>query len=147
MPCLVKSWIFLVCAALIGLGGCGWVSHAEEPASNPRASEPRVEVVGELVTQQSAQEVACEDPTLTWDTFGDEFVRNWCRGCHSPWLDEGRRYGAPVGVDLGEHDDVQRLAARALARATGDAPTMPPGGGPSDEERELFRVWLECGAP
>ena len=83
----------------------------------------------------------------TWENFGDGFVRNYCRGCHSPALGEGDRWGAPVGVDLATHDDILRQMDRVRARASGDNPTMPPAGGPSPEDLELLHTWLECGAP
>ena len=41
-------------------------------------------------------------------------------------------------------DDMIRWGPRIQARATGPEPTMPPGGGPSEEERALLSEWLEC---
>lgn len=84
---------------------------------------------------------------LTYEGFGDGFVRNNCRGCHASQLVGVARHGAPDGVSFDTLDDVRAHAPRMLDRATGPAPSMPPAGGPSDEERQLFREWLACGAP
>ena len=131
MPCLDKSATLVWVLFVLALAGCGDATPVDRP----------------LETQSHPQNEACEDPTLTWDNFGDGFVRNWCRGCHSPWLNEGERHGAPLGLDLATREDLQQHMDRVLARATGDLPTMPPGGGPSDEERRLLHTWLACGAP
>ncbi|TPV97113.1 MAG: hypothetical protein B7733_01210 [Myxococcales bacterium FL481] len=87
------------------------------------------------------------DVTLTWENFGDGYVRDWCRGCHSMYLEGAARYGAPPGVDFNTHEGVQERLERVIARATGDQPTMPPAGGPTADERELLLQWLDAGAP
>lgn len=89
----------------------------------------------------------CKDSILTWENFGQSFVRNWCAGCHSAEIAPGDRYNAPVGIDLDTLAEVRKHAVRNIARATGENPTMPPGGGPGAHEREQFATWLECGAP
>lgn len=84
------------------------------------------------------------DPPLTYDTFGRQYLRTHCAGCHSEGLPEGHREGAPVGVDLDTWAGALRWAERTQARATGAAPTMPPGGGPTDAERARFAEWVAC---
>lgn len=42
---------------------------------------------------------------------------------------------------------VVEYADRIIARGTGDAPSMPPVGGSSEDGRERVLQWLECGAP
>lgn len=83
----------------------------------------------------------------TWENFGDAFLRNWCKGCHSPHLQGEARFGAPEGVDLFSLEELRQWEARVRARATGKAPTMPPAGGPSQEERDRLAQWLSLGAP
>lgn len=84
---------------------------------------------------------------LTFDTFADGFLRNWCRGCHSSALQGPSRYGAPEGVDFNTHEDALLWRERILARATGEDATMPPVGGPNEEQRALLHEWLQAGAP
>ncbi|MEM7152499.1 MAG: hypothetical protein AAF799_06620 [Myxococcota bacterium] len=89
-----------------------------------------------------------EDTELvTYENFGDAFIRNWCRGCHSSELTGDARSGAPEGIDFDDRDDVEALADRIEARASGDSPTMPPAGGPSPEELDLLEQWLAAGVP
>ncbi len=84
---------------------------------------------------------------LTFDTFADGFLRNWRRSCHSSTLQGQARYGDPEGVDFNTHEDARLWRDRILERATGDDPSMPPAGGPSEEQRALLREWLQAGAP
>ena len=42
-----------------------------------------------------------------------------------------------------EEDTVQ-FGSLILNAATGDAPTMPPAGGPVDDDRERLTIWLTC---
>lgn len=88
---------------------------------------------------------ACDrDPPLDYLTFGKAFVQTHCTGCHSSLVREDQRNDATVGVDLDTYDDVVRWAERIRVR-TVEVQDMPPGGGPSDEERELLAEWLDCG--
>ena len=83
----------------------------------------------------------------TWENFGEDFVRNYCKGCHSGELEAADRTGAPVGIDFASHDDVLNQMDRFTARASGDNPTMPPGGGPTADELSQLERWLACEAP
>jgi uncharacterized membrane protein len=89
---------------------------------------------------------SCADSFLTYQNFGAPFIADWCRGCHSSQLPPNMRQGSPLGVNFDDLISVQGANARILARATGDAPTMPPAGGPGTEERALLDEWLRCGA-
>lgn len=87
----------------------------------------------------------CErQPPLSWDSFGQSFMSTHCAGCHSSLLPESLREGATVGVDLDSYTGVLTWADRIAARALGDAPTMPPGGGPDSEELARLEEWLSC---
>ncbi len=84
------------------------------------------------------------DPPLTWSSFGQGHLEKHCNGCHSSLLPEPMRNGAPLSVDFDTREAVVNQVDRVRARALGDAPTMPPGGGPSALELELFDEWLRC---
>ena len=86
--------------------------------------------------------VECSESPLTYQTFGDPYIANWCRGCHSEDLIPTMRQDAPLGVNLDTLDEVRQRRAQILEM--GDR--MPPTGGPSEEERALMREWLTCGA-
>ena len=49
-----------------------------------------------------------------------------------------------MGVDLDTLEFSLQWADRIEARATGDVPTMPPGGGPTEDERAMLEEWLRC---
>ena len=83
-------------------------------------------------------------PPLSYDRFGQQFMDTHCAGCHSSLLPESLREGATVGVDLDTYEGVLRHADRIEARALGEAPTMPPGGGPDEDELARLSEWLSC---
>ena len=84
-----------------------------------------------------------EAPVVTWDTFGQGFLRENCQGCHASTVVD--RAGAPAEVTF--DDEAQALAwrERILARAAGATATMPPLGGTTEDDRWRLRVWLTCG--
>jgi hypothetical protein len=83
-------------------------------------------------------------PPLTWDNFGRGFMGKHCAGCHSSLHEGDMRKGAPAGVDLDTYGGVLQWVSRIEARTLSDPMTMPPGGGPSDEEVGRLREWLDC---
>lgn len=85
--------------------------------------------------------------SASWDNYGENFIRNYCRGCHSSQLAPDDRHGAPPSVNLETLEDVHMRLERIEDRATGEDPDMPPGGGPTEEERRRLADWLSCGAP
>ena len=88
-----------------------------------------------------------EESFLTWENFGDPFVRNWCTGCHSTSLDETERASAPIGINFNGPDSIKMHIDRMWVRAGDSNRTMPPAGGPGSAERALLGEWLACGAP
>jgi uncharacterized membrane protein len=86
------------------------------------------------------------DPPLTYDDFGRRFLDTYCAGCHSSLHPAGTRLrqGAPAGVDFDTYRGLLEWADRVEARATGEAPTMPPGGGPTGQELANLAEWLGC---
>jgi uncharacterized membrane protein len=88
----------------------------------------------------------CEQSTLSYQNFAAPFMITWCRGCHAAGQPMAMRQRAPLNVNFDTADEVRGAKDRILARATGAQPTMPPAGGPSEEERALLAEWLACGA-
>lgn len=92
----------------------------------------------------SASNSCDRSPPLTYANFGKGYLDKHCVGCHHSLLPQEMREGAPMGVDLDTLEFSLQWADRIEARATGDIPTMPPGGGPSEDERALLQEWLSC---
>ena len=82
---------------------------------------------------------------LTWENFGEGFLLDACNGCHA--ASAPNRYGAPVEVTFDTRAQAWAFADRILARATGDAPGMPPQGGVTEDDRTRLYWWLGCGEP
>jgi uncharacterized membrane protein len=87
----------------------------------------------------------CQKSTLTYQNFAAPFAISWCRGCHGKGQPLDMRQDAPVGVNFDTAEELRAAGPRLLARVTGAAPTMPPAGGPSAEERALLAEWVSCG--
>lgn len=87
----------------------------------------------------------CEASPLRYDNFGAPFLITWCRGCHSAQLPPEERQSAPIDVNFETRADAERWARRLLVRVR-DTATMPPAGGPGEDERRLFGEWVACGA-
>ena len=94
---------------------------------------------------RSSIDPACQTSYLSYDNFGAPFVINWCRGCHSTAVPADMRQKAPIEVNLDNLDQVRAWGPRIVSRATGSTPSMPPAGGPSEQERALLAEWLTCG--
>ena len=116
--------------SLVLLAGCGSDAVDRTPGDPPVDPE------------------ACETATyLRYDNFAAGFSASWCRGCHSSSVPDGGRQDAPRDVNFDTEEDLAKWRDRILVRATGDRPTMPPAGGPSEEERQLLLEWIDCGMP
>ncbi|MBK7534957.1 MAG: hypothetical protein IPI49_06165 [Myxococcales bacterium] len=122
----LRAWrghLSVACLAALWLAGCA------EDAEAPPPPDPKL----------------CQESTLSYQNFAAPFVITWCRGCHGKDQPVAMRQNAPVGVDFDTAEQVRAGSARILLRATGAAPTMPPAGGPSEQERELLAEWIACG--
>ena len=85
----------------------------------------------------------CADaPVVTWDNFGDGFLTENCQACHASTTDN--RNGAPETVTFDTKEEAMIWADDILQVVTGDAPSMPPQGGISDDDRLLVTYWLTC---
>lgn len=90
--------------------------------------------------------------TLTYASFGQPFMTNYCTRCHSSTLSGEARMGAPAFHDFDTQLGVQQVAdhidetAAAGPAATNEA--MPPSNPrPTLEERQQLAEWIACGAP
>jgi hypothetical protein len=84
---------------------------------------------------------------LTYENFGEGFMRGQCTGCHSSALPEGARQNAPITVNLDTYADVRSFGARIYYRSGDQNATMPPAGGPVASERVNLGDWIACNAP
>ncbi|MDQ3335898.1 MAG: hypothetical protein M4D80_12080 [Myxococcota bacterium] len=81
--------------------------------------------------------------TLTYDSFGQQFLGEHCNICHST-----SKAGAPSGYKFDTHDQVKKHAKRIFIRSAGPNVTMPPGpDDPPELSRDQLAEWLACGAP
>jgi hypothetical protein len=110
-------------------------------------------------------ETVCPDPdpgTLTWESFGQQFMTDYCTACHDYALSRSQRNGAPVFHDydtltgvmyLPEHIDQNAGSGPAAHNSVMPPDRCPtdPGGPlnrdcpkPTDAERMTLSVWLAC---
>ncbi len=95
--------------------------------------------------------VDCATVPLDYDTFGRQFLSNYCLRCHgAARVSDVQRSDAPVGIDFDTLEQAQPFAARIRLRA-GELGDMPPallgGPRPSDAERIELLQWIDCGMP
>ena len=70
------------------------------------------------------------DPSLTYATFGMNFLDTFCNRCHA-WTQQGAQ-----------------LARDAIAGAAGTATAMPPSAPfPTRDQRMQLVQWISCGEP
>ena len=87
--------------------------------------------------------------TLTYESFGADFMDAYCLRCHSAEVEIRDRGGAPIDVNFDTLEDILRHAADIdrLAAAGPDSVNtfMPPSGDePSEDERRQLGEWLAC---
>lgn len=96
----------------------------------------------QLLDTGSVDPLCVDAPVVTWSSWGEGFVSQNCQSCHRSTTTDRR--GAPEEVTFDTEDSALSHADRILARAAGEAPTMPPSGGVSEDDRYLLEVWLTC---
>jgi hypothetical protein len=103
------------------------------------------------------------DPgTLTWESFGQKFMADYCTVCHASDLKHAARNGAPLyhdydtlmGVlEIPDHIDSYAgsgPAAHNVLMPPGQCPTVPGGPlnrncpEPTDAERTDLATWIAC---
>lgn len=127
-----KAWLAVVVAVVTATVAGACTLEGEPIEEAPKTLEQRV---------------CPPDSVLTFENFGGPFISSYCSGCHAKDLPEGMRQDAPLDVDFDTLDATRAWAKRIWARAGDHNVTMPPIGGPEDDEREMLGEWLACGAP
>lgn len=90
--------------------------------------------------------------TLTYASFGQQFMGDYCTRCHSSQLTGDARQGATEFHDFDTIEGI-RAVMDHIDETAGFGPgaqndAMPPSGPfPSDAEREMLAEWIACGAP
>ncbi len=140
MPCS-RDLLCLVLVAAALLWGCEGESDTSETSEG--GSDTSVDTQYETFDERPCP----EDSELTFESFGGPFLISWCNGCHASGMPEAERQGAPLGIDFDDIDRIRAQAERIWARSGDHNFTMPPAGGPEDDERALLGEWLACGAP
>ena len=99
-------------------------------------------------------ETACPPAgtTLSYESFGRQFMTSYCTRCHSSTLTGAARMGATAYHDFDTIEGIRAVinhideTAGAGPAATNQA--MPPNGTkPTLEERQKLAEWLACAAP
>lgn len=98
------------------------------------------------------QSICPEISTVTYGTFGEQFMEKYCTRCHSSELKGADRMGAPEFHDFDTVSGIRSVADHIdQTAASGPAVTntaMPPDGAiPTLEERKTLGEWIACGAP
>ena len=123
-----------VFAALVGLAAC-----AEDPLLCEEEHEP--EGTPTLST--------CNGSPLTYENFGQAFMKKYCTSCHSSSVEGEARNCAPSDHNFDSLDEVL-LNRDHIDETTASGPnavntSMPPTGAkPTDEERRNLGTWLAC---
>ena len=93
----------------------------------------------------TADDTCAEAAVTNWNNFGASFLTHQCQSCHASGAPN--RYDAPEDVHFDTVEEAWDWADRILARATGEAPSMPPEGGVDEDDRTRLSWWLICGTP
>lgn len=124
--------VIAVCISILAVG-CGSDDSKDDAADTGTSA----------TTDTGPVDPICVDaPLVTWDSWGEGFMGANCDTCHAATTLD--RQGAPAEVTFDTREETLAHADRILARSTGDAPTMPPSGGISEDDRYLLEVWFNC---
>ena len=83
------------------------------------------------------------DSALTYENFGEEFMRTHCLACHGAKGPESPKFDTLAQIQA-KAGDIDRAAASG---PKGTNTFMPDGGSVDTAEREKLGEWLACGAP
>lgn len=97
-------------------------------------------LLGGCLAEEEA--VCVHDPPLTYDNFGKGFTTKFCTGCHSSLVPEAHRMEAPEDFNFDTYEGILLWADKIPPVV--EAGEMPPGGGPTHEEKALFAEWMAC---
>jgi uncharacterized membrane protein len=121
-------------AALFGSWAWGCDTHTHEHAGGPTGS------------------TCPSDNSLTYETFAQGFVEDYCLRCHSSERTGADRNDAPEDVNLdtlaGIRVHLDHIDEHAAAGPLATNEAMPPGNPrPTLAERTMLGQWIACGAP
>ena len=118
----VTGWV--CCALHIGCGG------QAKTASDSGSAQPLSPPCDEAAS-------------VSYANFGEGFLVENCQGCHASTSAD--RHGAPVGVIFDTLAQAWDQADRILERSVyADSNTMPPAGGPNEDDLVRLEWWLVC---
>jgi hypothetical protein len=90
--------------------------------------------------------------TVTYESFGRDFMERYCTRCHASTLEGAARQGAPSFHDFdtvfgvrGVADHVDETTAAGPAAVNEGMP--PDGPRPTLDERLTLGEWIACGTP
>lgn len=86
---------------------------------------------------------ACPDAgtELTYDNFGKAFFDSHCTSCHTAGSGQTGADDLPFDSQSAIQAQIEDIYEQAVGGTS-----MPPGGGPTAEERQQLGEWLSCGA-
>ncbi len=147
-----EAWLFVLVVGCGDAGGGEGTSTGDAASSTGDSMESSTGEQAPTTTGDgpwaSLEERPCpEDSTLSAENFGAPFLLTQCTGCHHSSLPASERAGAPLDINFDALADVRKHAPRIWARAADSNATMPPLGGPPQDERTRLGEWLACGAP
>lgn len=107
---------------------------------------------GEEEAESASGAVCKEGSTLTWDSFGEKFMTDYCTRCHTSTLTGAARQGAPSDHNLESvvlvRAEIEHIDWEAAAGPDAVNTGMPIGAPtPTEAERRMLGEWLACGAP
>ena len=131
MAILLRFRWSLLLSVMFAVGGCEDEHEHDGPASGADCKE---------------------GSTLTWDSFGQKFVTDYCTRCHSTALAGAARAGAPSDHNFDSavlvREQIEHIDEQAAAGPDSINTEMPIGApAPTEAERQLLGEWLACGAP
>ncbi len=98
------------------------------------------EIVGQGVPLTNT---CLREPPLDYDNTGDGLIGRHCRPCHSAFVREAQRAGAPGDINFDDEEDVLEWADLIQLEAI-ELQTMPPAGGMLPGERDELEEYLRC---
>jgi len=131
----------LLSALVFGLVvGCGGDKDASDDSGSTSTTDGTTD--GTTDSGGPVDPLCVDAPVVTWDSWGQGFLRANCQSCHSTTSNDRR--GAPDDIFFDDRDAALAHAERILARSAGLEPTMPPSGGVDENDRYKLEVWLTC---
>lgn len=90
--------------------------------------------------------------TLTYASFGQQFMESYCTSCHASTLTGEARQGAPEFHDFDTIGGIRNVAGH-IDQMAGSGPNATNTGMPNEDpaptmaERQQLAEWIACGAP